>query len=214
MLEIAVAFSNKPKRLLGPALERALARKGHLPFTVRELMRDIPGATRGSIDMALSRMAHAGEVRRLGRGIYDVPEKHPVLGTLPADPVEVAHAVARAEGGHVVPSGKLAASKLGISQQIPGRYVFRTTGASKKLKVGNVIVDLRHSQPGRLRAGKNEVAAMLIEALRELGQSGVSPAVINSLRSRFNDKDRHAIAKATPDAPAWMQPYLRELTKS
>ena len=164
--------------------------------------------------MALSRMAQMGDIRRLGRGIYDVPEKHPVLGALPADPVEVAQAVARSEGGHVVPSGKLAASKLGISQQIPGLFVFRTTGASKKLKVGNIVVDLRHSQPGRLRAVENETAATLIEALRELGQSGVSSTVIASLRSRFNDKERRAIAKATPDAPAWMQPYLREIAQS
>lgn len=209
-----MAFSNKRKRSVTASLERALAKKGHQPFTVRELMRDIPAATRASIDMALSRMAQAGEVRRLDRGVYDVPEKHVVLGTLPADPVQVAHAVARAQGAHVVPSGKLAASQLGISQQVPSHFVFRTTGASKRLKVGNTVVDLRHSQPGRLRAGDNETAATLIEALRELGQSGVSPDVITSLRSRFNDKERHAIAKATPDAPAWMQRYLRELVKS
>lgn len=214
MLEIDMAFSNKRGRPITISLGRVIAKKGHQPFTARELMRELPSATRASVDMALSRMTQAGEVRRLGRGVYDVPEKHPVLGALPADPVEVAHAVARAQGAQVVPSGKLAASQLGISQQVPGRFVFRTTGGSKRLKVGNTTIDLRHSQPGRLRAGKNETAAMLIEALRELGQSGVSPEVIALLRSRFNEKERSAIAKATPDAPAWMQRYLRELVKS
>jgi len=29
--------------------------------------------TRGSVDMALSRLAHAGDIRRIGRGLYDYP---------------------------------------------------------------------------------------------------------------------------------------------
>src|SRR3546814_5249071 len=38
--------------------------------------------TRGSVDMALSRLAHAGDIRRIGRGLYDYPRQHDKLGAL------------------------------------------------------------------------------------------------------------------------------------
>ena len=41
--------------------------------------------TRGSVDMALSRLAQAGEVRRVGRGLYDYPKLHHKLGALTPD---------------------------------------------------------------------------------------------------------------------------------
>src|SRR3546814_9640215 len=31
--------------------------------------------TRGSVDMALSHLAHAGDIRRIGRGLYDYPRQ-------------------------------------------------------------------------------------------------------------------------------------------
>ena len=33
--------------------------------------------TRGSVDMALSRLAKAGEIRRIGRGLYDYSARPP-----------------------------------------------------------------------------------------------------------------------------------------
>lgn len=41
--------------------------------------------TRGSVDMALSRLAQAGEIRRIGRGLYDYPQLHDKLGALTPD---------------------------------------------------------------------------------------------------------------------------------
>src|SRR3546814_7434212 len=49
--------------------------------------------TRGSVDMALSRLAHAGDIRRIGRGLYDYPRQHDKLGALSPDPGQLAQAL-------------------------------------------------------------------------------------------------------------------------
>src|SRR3546814_17607813 len=66
--------------------------------------------TRGSVDMALSRLAHAGDIRRIGRGIYDYPRPHAKLGSQSPGPGQRAQGTAStsdatpahsvAEGGH------------------------------------------------------------------------------------------------------------------
>src|SRR3546814_5646903 len=62
--------------------------------------------TRGSVDMALSRLAHAGDIRRIGRGLYDYPRQHDKLGALSPDPGQLAQALSAQSGDALAPSGR------------------------------------------------------------------------------------------------------------
>jgi len=59
-------------------------------FTPRSFL-DIGG--RSAIDPALSRLAKKGTIRRLARGLYDYPRKHPKIGLLAPNPSAVARAL-------------------------------------------------------------------------------------------------------------------------
>jgi Family of unknown function (DUF6088) len=59
--------------------------------------------TRQAVDKALSRMTADGAIRRVARGLYDVPKQHPIVGTTAPSIDEVAKAVA-GKGGTVGPS--------------------------------------------------------------------------------------------------------------
>jgi len=48
--------------------------------------------------MTLVRLARAGTIRRLGRGLYDKPKTHSKLGPLYARPEAILAAVSRREG--------------------------------------------------------------------------------------------------------------------
>src|SRR3546814_16377608 len=61
--------------------------------------------TSGSVDMALSRLAHAGDVRRIGRGLSDYPRQPDKLGALSPDPGPLARAVSEPCGESSAPSG-------------------------------------------------------------------------------------------------------------
>ena len=73
--------------------------------------------TRGSVDMALSRLATSGDIRRIGRGLYDYPRKHDKLGALSPDPANVAKALSTQSGDN-----------LGIGHQRHQRAVGRGGG--------------------------------------------------------------------------------------
>ena len=84
--------------------------------------------SRAAVDEALSRLAREGVIRRLGRGLYDYPRLHPVLGPAPADPDQIAAALTRKTGSRLQIAGARAANALGLSTQIAARPVYLTDG--------------------------------------------------------------------------------------
>ena len=88
---------------------------------------------RASVDQALSRLARAGKIRRLSRGVYDFPKTHPALGSLSPDPDAVAKAIADQAGYRLQPTPARAANALGLSSQVPAQIVYLTDGSSRKI---------------------------------------------------------------------------------
>ena len=70
--------------------------------------------SRESVDQALSRLAKAETVQRLGRGLYCYPKINKRLGIIISPDVdEIASALARQTGSRIAPSGAMAANRLG-----------------------------------------------------------------------------------------------------
>ena len=103
-------------------------------FTPRHF---IDFGTRGSVDMALSRLAGAGEIRRVGRGLYDYPVLHDKLGPLTPDPAKVAEALSMQSGDPLAVSGAAAANRLGLSDQVS--HVSTGGGASLEFLEGKAL---------------------------------------------------------------------------
>ena len=95
-------------------------------------LRDL--GERAAIDQALSRLTRQGAIRRVRRGLYELPR----IGKL----LERTHrAVARRtrsrmgqkNGLRVLPSGAHAANLLGLSTQVPAKLVYYTNGRTRTL---------------------------------------------------------------------------------
>jgi len=70
-------------------------------------------ASRGTIDMALGSLTRSGTIRRIRRGLYDVPRVNEALGgKLSPDIDEAARAIARRQRWKIVPEGAWAANLL------------------------------------------------------------------------------------------------------
>src|ERR1700746_4240663 len=77
-------------------------------------------ASRGTVDMTLTSLSRQGRIRRIRRGLYDVPKVNAALGgKLSPDVDEAAHAIARRQRWKIVPEGAWAANLLGLSPQVP-----------------------------------------------------------------------------------------------
>src|SRR2546430_12120484 len=70
--------------------------------------------SRDAVDKALSRMAAAGTVRRVARGLYDVPRQHPIVGVTAPSVDKVAKALAGKTGARPPPTAAHAANILGL----------------------------------------------------------------------------------------------------
>src|ERR1700740_1011979 len=72
--------------------------------------------SRGTIDMALGSLTRNGTIRRIRRGLYDMPRINEALGgKLSPDIDEAARAIARRQRWKMVPEGPWAANLLGLS---------------------------------------------------------------------------------------------------
>jgi hypothetical protein len=107
------------------------------PFHFSDLENDT------SIRKALSQLEKQKFIRRLARGLYDYPQKHDTLGIIPPDLNKVAKTIAEKDGVVIQPAGAHAANLVGLSTQIPGRIIFLTEAASKKVKIGNQEIILK-----------------------------------------------------------------------
>ena len=161
-----------------------------------------------SVGMALMRLVRSGALRRLARGLYDVPRQHPLLGELQPTADEIAQALSRRDGALVQPAQAMAANLLNLSEQVPARAVYETDGPSRIVKVGSLTIQLKHRPPRQVR-NASPMSNLVFAALRSVGKANVNQARVTHLRQTLSAKDRAALLKDLPLAPAWMHPTLR-----
>ncbi|MBI5364705.1 MAG: hypothetical protein HZA53_16135 [Planctomycetes bacterium] len=165
---------------------------------------------RGAVDVALHRLAEQGTIRRLGRGLYDLPEVHPRLGALSPALDAVAHALARSHACTITPSEAACAQSLGVSTQVPAQAVYLTDGPSRTVTVDARTVRFSHASPGR-RLGGDTKAGAVLRALRFLGRDDVTDSIVRRLQGVLDDADRRALQRLRIDVPAWMRPIVERI---
>ena len=78
--------------------------------------------SREAVDQALSRLAKAGRLRRVGHGLYDAPRISNVLNrTAPVNLDAAIAALARRDGVRIMPAGLVAANQLGLTNAVPAK---------------------------------------------------------------------------------------------
>ncbi len=169
--------------------------------------------SRSAVDKALNRLADAGTIRRLARGLYDYPERHPKLGLLSPAPDAIAKAISEKDESRLQPSGPYAVNRLGLSQQVPAKIVYLTDGTEKSVVVGNQTIQLRRTTPKNM-ATAGSTSGLVIQAFRYLGKEGVTSNHIATLRRALSADDRTRLMKDRIYAPAWMHRYFAEISRS
>ena len=166
--------------------------------------------SREAVDVALHRLVRQGTVRRLARGVYDYPERHPVLGDLAPSAEVVARALAGRDHSRLQPAGAFAANMLGLSEQVPAKLVFLTDGLTRTVKIGPTTIQLRRTTPKNM-AVAGRLSGLLIQAFRELGQEHVTSGRLEHLIRTIPIEKRCNLLKDLRLAPTWMQPIFRKL---
>jgi hypothetical protein len=161
-------------------------------------------ASRTTIDVTLASLTLSGKIRRIRRGLYDMPKVNPALGgKLSPDIDEAARAIARRQRWKIVPEGAWAANLLGLSTQVPSKIIYLTDGPNNEVPIGRRTIQFKHARPKAL-AGLEGKMALVVQALRYLGKDGVGPREIETLRAGLSSAEKRKLVKDTRFGVDWI----------
>ncbi len=166
---------------------------------------------RAAIDQALSRLTRQGAIRRVRRGLYELPRIGKLLNEpIVQSPDELVRAWAKKNGLQVLPSGAHAANLLGLSTQVPAKLVYYTNGRTRMLKLGPYAIKLLNRGPKTMDVG-GKMAPLVFQALRHLGRTGVTQEVVHRLRLVLSQKDKAELKDNIGYAAGWMVPVIERV---
>ena len=166
---------------------------------------------RAAVGEALRRLAKAGKIRRVCRGVYDIPQEHPTLGPLSPDPDAIARAIAAQAGYRLQPTPAHAAHVLGLSSQVPAQIVYLIDGSSRKITVGNQIIHFRHAGP-RALLGAGTPSGVALQAIRAFGPDHLTAGIVHRLRQILPPDAKSGLKKFVHRAPQWIASVIEAVT--
>jgi hypothetical protein len=172
------------------------------PFTNTQFLKL---GSRASVGKTLSRLVAEGVIQRITRGVFIRPRESRFVGNVMPDVFKIVEVMAKDHGETIQVHGAEAARRFKLVTQVPMMPVFYTSGSTRQLKVGNLVVNLRHASSRKLLlAGKR--AGLALSALWYLGKNNVNPDVIGTIREGLTEKE--FITLRNTDMPAWMTETL------
>jgi len=160
-----------------------------------------------AIRINLHRLEKEGVIRRLIRGLYEYPKKHPTIGLLSPSPQKIAKAIALRDAVRIQPSGAFAANMLGLSEQVPAKIIFLTDGPSRRIIIGRQEILFKKTTPRNL-AMNGKSSAALIHALRHIGKRQIKQQHIEHIKNTMDSSTKAMLKKDRIYAPEWMYPVI------
>lgn len=164
-----------------------------------------------AVTKSLQRLKSSDKIIRIAHGIYYYPEidKKYGLGVIPPTTEETAYAIAKRDKARICPTGVFALNALGLSTQVPGNVVFITDGAPRKVNVGKGKgILFKHSDESRNFAYESKAMQLVVAALRELGEDGVSEDVLEKIRPIVSTVSEAQFKNDIALSPAWIRKIL------
>lgn len=160
----------------------------------------------------LSRLVKERKIRRLLRGVYDYPSFSKMLNAPVApDPDAIARAMARAHGWTIIPTGETALNILGLSTQVPAQWQYFSDGPTKKYPWEGGVLVLKH-RTNKETTTLSPKTALVVQALKTLGQANVDTKVLATLRSKLDARDLKRAIREARYVTSWVYEIIKRLT--
>ncbi len=167
-----------------------------------------------NIHQSFSSLAKAGKIRRVCRGVYDYPSYSELLNRqLSPDLDQVAHALARKFNWRIQPSGDAALNLLGLSTQVPGRWIYLSDGPSREYEVGDRALVFKQSALKDV-GFKFRESGLVVQALKALGREHVDGKVIEGIRRQLESKGCERIRRDTRSVTGWIYETIKRICRA
>lgn len=174
--------------------------------------------TRSAIDKALQRLVLAGDIRRIDRGLYDVPRTNSLTGK-PSSPdyTAIIDAVARREKARFLPDGITAANQLGLTDAVPAKVTVHTDARLRPIHLDSLVINFKPTAPSRLYwAGRP--AMRIVQALHWLHDllPADGDSILQRIRRILDDPKQGAairddLRSGLDALPGWMRDLVTGL---
>jgi len=158
---------------------------------------------------ALERLANDEKIMRVSRGIYTIPKKSPLFGTLTPSIEDVVQAIIKRDNAKIIPTGLLAENLLGLSTQVPMKIVYLTDGSPRKLMIDKVPVIFKKTTPKNL-ASKGKISTLVIQALKSIRKERITDYEIEKIVAHLKRENPNYLAHDIKYTPQWIQEIMRK----
>ena len=168
-------------------------------------------ADTNTVRSALYRLIQDGILRRILNGVFEKPKYSKLLDEyVAADPEAVANALARSYHWTIAPCGNTALNLLGLSTQVTAVWSYISDGPYKTYEWNSTKLEFKHRTNKEI-TGLSYMTSLVIQALKTLGRSNVTPAVIQMLSEKLTDKDKQACLKEATESTDWVYDTIRQI---
>ena len=166
-----------------------------------------------SIKKAMQRLTASKSIRRISRGIYDKPNFFNKLNMFSSPNInEIAKAIAREYNWNICPSGNYALNLLGISTQVPSKYVYISDGPYKLVKIGNNEIYFKHNNKKEI-ANYSYKTLLVIQALKSLGKDNITDKIRTKIKDNLSYEDMQKLLNEGKTTSIWIFEEIKKIAR-
>ncbi|MCL2105936.1 MAG: DUF6088 family protein [Oscillospiraceae bacterium] len=168
-------------------------------------------ADANSVKKSLSRLVKAGTIRRIQRGVYELPLYNEFMqeNVAPA-PYKVAEALARNYGWTAIPSGDTALNLLGLSTQVPAEWEYVSDGPYREYTFGKTTLRFKHTTNKDVSKLPYQ-SALLAQAMKALGRDGIDERARQHIARRFSPGEQADILQSGKYMTGWVYEEIKQI---
>ncbi len=168
-------------------------------------------ANQNSVEKELSKLNADGVIKRFRKGIYYKPQKSSLFGDVLPSPSAIAQAIAKLNDAHMVPDGSMALNMLGLSDQVPMKYIYLNDKLHKSEFVGNTEIVFKRINAKKLTTSNKKVG-LILSAIDYLGKDAFGDnSLVKDFASKLKISDVKDLDMASRYYPLWVKTRVSKI---
>lgn len=170
-------------------------------FTINDILEL---GTYDNLRKTLERMTKNNVIRRLIRGVYDVPKINKTFNMVSPPSIDgIAKALARSFNWNIYLTGNYALNALGLSTQIPYKYTYISSGPYRKYEYEGICIEFKHASLKETNSYSYNTN-LVIQAMKELGEENIDLKTLDMIKSKFSKEEIEVICKESKNTTIWI----------
>ncbi len=165
-----------------------------------------------AVRKVISRLVRENKIIRVKSGVYQKPNYSTFLKeNITVSPDDAANIIAKKNNWTIVPANDAALNLIGLTTQIPAKYIYASDGPNRKVQLDNGFVLEFRSRTNREIAGLSFKSRLVIEALKTLGKNNINEKIKNELRKQLNALEIKKLKKESLGSRNWIREIITAL---